>query len=88
MTDFDLGDAGWLTDGTLFDASYVRGAQATFRLGRVIPGWNEGLQLMKPGARFLFEIPPDLAYRARGKPPKIPGGATLVFMVELIELPE
>ncbi|MCZ6785679.1 MAG: FKBP-type peptidyl-prolyl cis-trans isomerase [Planctomycetota bacterium] len=79
--------AGWLTDGTLFDASYARGAAATFRLGEVIAGWNEGLQLMKPGARFLFEIPPDLAYGARGRP-KIPGGATLVFMVELIELPE
>lgn len=80
--------AGWLPDGELFDASFTRGQAATFRLGEVIQGWNEGLQLMKPGAVFRFVIPPDLAYGDRGSPPKIGPGATLVFYVQLIELPQ
>jgi peptidylprolyl isomerase len=75
--------AGWLTDGTLFDASYSRGEMTTFRLGEVIPGWNEGLQLMKEGAIYKFTIPGDLAYGPRGSPPTIPPNATLVFVVEL-----
>lgn len=79
--------AGWLPDGTLFDASYNSGQPATFRLGEVIGGWNEGLQLMKPGAKFRLVIPPDLAYGAAGSPPKIGPNATLVFHVHLIELP-
>lgn len=76
--------AGWLTDGKLFDTSYSRGEPATFRLGQVIPGWNEGLQLMKEGAVYVFVIPPDLAYKDQGMPPTIPPKATLVFQVELI----
>lgn len=76
--------AGWLTDGALFDASYSRGEPAEFRLGAVIQGWNEGLQLMKPGAKYKFVIPANLGYGERGSPPKIPGGSTLVFLVELI----
>ncbi|MBX3471965.1 MAG: FKBP-type peptidyl-prolyl cis-trans isomerase [Planctomycetes bacterium] len=75
--------AGWLTDGTLFDASFSRGEMATFRLGQVIPGWNEGLQLMKVGGVCRFTIPADQAYGARGSPPVIPPDATLVFLVEL-----
>ena len=78
--------AGWLRNGTPFDASYGRGFPATFRLGEVIPGWNEGLQSMKPGGVALLVIPPELGYGARGAPPKIPGGATLVFRVELLEV--
>lgn len=80
--------AGWLTDGTLFDASYSRGEMATFRLGEVIPGWNEGLQLMKEGAIYKFTIPGDLAYGPRGSPPTIPPNATLVFVVELSKVGE
>lgn len=80
--------AGWLTDGTLFDASYSRGEMATFRLGDVIPGWNEGLQLMKEGAIYKFTIPGDLAYGPRGSPPTIPPNATLVFVVELSKVGE
>lgn len=76
---------GTLTDGTVFDSSRERDGPATFMLGRVIPGWNEGLQLMRPGDRFEFTIPSDLGYGERGSPPKIPGGATLVFDVELIK---
>ncbi|MBI4882168.1 MAG: FKBP-type peptidyl-prolyl cis-trans isomerase [Planctomycetes bacterium] len=75
--------AGWLTDGTLFDSSFTRGEMATFTLGRVIAGWNEGLQLMKPGAVYRFVIPSDLAYGQRGAPPAIGPDATLVFHVEL-----
>lgn len=76
--------AGWLTDGTLFDSSFGRGAPAEFMLGRVIRGWNEGLQMMKPGAVYRFVIPPELAYGPQGSPPKIGPGATLIFYVQLL----
>ncbi|MBX3463825.1 MAG: FKBP-type peptidyl-prolyl cis-trans isomerase [Planctomycetes bacterium] len=75
---------GWLTDGTMFDSAHVRGTPSEFPLNRVVRGWTEGLQLMKPGAKFLFTVPPDLAYGARGKPPTIPANATLVFLIELV----
>ncbi len=77
---------GWLTDGTQFDASFARGFPASFQLGRVIPGWNEGLALMKPGGSYRFEIPSKLAYKERGAPPSIPANATLIFHVELIKI--
>ena len=77
---------GWLTDGTKFDSSHERGEPTQFGLDRVIRGWTEGLQLMKPGAKFLFQIPPDLGYGPRGQPPTIPANATLVFFVELVEV--
>jgi FKBP-type peptidyl-prolyl cis-trans isomerase len=73
------------SDGMQFDSSRDRGEPAEFRLGQVIEGWNEGLQLMTKGARFKFTIPSDLAYGAAGRPPKIPGGATLVFDIELLD---
>lgn len=77
---------GWLTDGAMFDSSHARGTPAEFPLNRVIPGWTEGVQLMKPGAKFLFSIPGKLAYGERGSPPKIPSNATLVFFVELLSV--
>lgn len=77
---------GWLADGKVFDSSRKRGDAASFVLGRVIPGWNEGLQLMTPGARYKFTIPPALGYGDRGAPPRIPGKATLIFEVELIDV--
>lgn len=75
---------GKLLSGDVFDSSVERGQPATFGLGQVIPGWTEGLQLMAPGAKYEFWIPSGLAYGDRGSPPKIPGGATLNFVVELI----
>ncbi len=78
--------SGWLTNGTAFDSSYKRGAPASFPLNRVIPGWTEGLQLMKEGGTAKFVIPPQLGYGARGAPPTIGPDATLVFQVELIKV--
>jgi len=74
---------GRLLDGTEFDSSYKRGQPATFPLNAVIKGWTEGLQLMKPGAKFTFWIPPELGYDMNARAP-IPPGALLVFDVELV----
>jgi FKBP-type peptidyl-prolyl cis-trans isomerase FkpA len=77
---------GTLLDGTVFDSSVERGKTISFPLDRVIKGWTEGLQLMKEGGKAKFVIPADLAYGDAGAPPKIPGGATLVFEVELFKV--
>ncbi len=74
---------GTLLDGTEFDSSYKRGEPANFRVDRVIPGWTEALQLMKPGGKLQLYVPPQLAYDTHSRPP-IPPGALLVFEVELI----
>ena len=74
---------GTLLDGTEFDSSYKRGEPATFPLARVIPGWTEGLQLMKPGAKYKLFVPPQLAYDMRPRP-GIPPGSMLIFEVELL----
>ena len=77
---------GTLTDGTVFDSSVDRGKTITFPLNRVIKGWTEGLQLLKEGGKVRLIIPADLAYGDAGAPPKIPGGATLQFEVELFKV--
>lgn len=77
---------GTLTDGTVFDSSVERGQPVSFPLNRVIRGWTEGVQLVKPGGKVKLVIPPELAYGDAGAPPKIPGGATLVFEVELFKV--
>ena len=75
---------GRLIDGTVFDSSFERGQTVTFGLTQVIPGWTEGLQLMKPGAKFKFIIPPELGYGEGGAGQMIGPNATLLFDVELI----
>ncbi len=74
---------GTLLDGTVFDSSRDRGQPAEFALNAVIPGWTEGLKLMKPGAKYMFYIPADLAYGDK-KMGTIPAGSTLIFEVDLI----
>ncbi len=77
---------GWHTDGRVFDSSVGRGKPVGFALGSVIPGWREGLQLMREGAICVFVVPPELAYGERGAPPAIGPNETLVFHVELLHL--
>jgi FKBP-type peptidyl-prolyl cis-trans isomerase FkpA len=77
--------AGRFIDGTEFDSSIARGAPATFPLGRLIRGWQEGVPLMAVGDRYEFAIPYTLAYGPAGRGP-IPGGATLLFTIELIAI--
>ena len=76
---------GTLVDGSEFDSSYKRGEPAQFPLGGVIRCWTEGVQKMKVGGKAKLVCPADIAYGDRGRP-GIPGGATLTFEVELIEV--
>ena len=78
---------GTLIDGTEFDSSYKRGEPISFPLNGVIPGWTEGLQLMKIGGKTKFFIPQELAYGERPNPNgPIPPFAALIFEVELIDI--
>jgi FKBP-type peptidyl-prolyl cis-trans isomerase len=77
---------GTLIDGSEFDSSYDGGQPATFPLDRVIRGWAEGLQLMRPGAKYRFYIPPELAYGEDGAGLKIEPNATLLFEIELLSV--
>ena len=76
---------GTLINGTEFDNSYTRGEPITFPLNRVIAGWTEGLQLMSVGSKYKLFIPHNLAYGLHDQGP-IPGGSTLVFEVELLDV--
>ncbi|AKT40883.1 FKBP-type peptidyl-prolyl cis-trans isomerase [Chondromyces crocatus] len=78
---------GTLTNGNKFDASRDRGPQGfSFKLGagQVIKGWDEGVAGMRVGGVRKLTIPPELGYGARGFPPVIPPGSTLLFEVELL----
>jgi FKBP-type peptidyl-prolyl cis-trans isomerase FklB len=77
---------GTLVDGTVFDSSVDSGQPATFPLNGVIPGWTEGVQLMKVGDKYRFYIPSELAYGANGVGNVIGPNATLIFDVELIDI--
>jgi FKBP-type peptidyl-prolyl cis-trans isomerase FkpA len=79
---------GTLVDGTEFDSSYKRNEPATFPLNRVIPCWTEGVQKMKVGGKSQLVCPATIAYGDAGSPPTIPGGATLVFEIELLDIPK
>ncbi|MDR0409276.1 MAG: FKBP-type peptidyl-prolyl cis-trans isomerase [Spirochaetaceae bacterium] len=78
---------GTLIDGKVFDSSFERGEPVEFPLGQVIPGWTEGIQLMSPGSRYKFYIPPELGY---GDQPVgnglIPANSVLIFDVELLDI--
>ncbi len=78
---------GFLPDGSMFDSSYTRDRPFEFMLGgaMVIPGWDEGVALMKVGGTHQLRVPPELAYGEVGFPPVIPPSATLLFEVTLLE---
>jgi FKBP-type peptidyl-prolyl cis-trans isomerase FkpA len=78
---------GTLRDGTVFDSSVDRGEPAEFPLNRVIPCWTEGVAMMKPGGKSRLVCPAEIAYGDRSTG-RIPGGATLIFEVELLEILE
>jgi len=79
---------GQLLDGTVFDSSYTRKQPIDFKLGigQVIPGWDEGIQLLKVGDKARFVIPSELAYGAQGAGGVIPPNAILIFDVELMDV--
>jgi FKBP-type peptidyl-prolyl cis-trans isomerase FkpA len=77
---------GTLIDGTEFDSSYKRNQPAQFPLNGVIRCWTEGVQKMKVGGKARLVCPSDIAYGDSGRPPLIPGGATLIFEIELLEV--
>jgi FKBP-type peptidyl-prolyl cis-trans isomerase FkpA len=77
---------GTLLDGTEFDSSYKRNEPATFPLKNVIPCWTNGVAMMKVGGKSKLVCPSEVAYGDQGHPPTIPGGSTLIFEVELLEI--
>jgi FKBP-type peptidyl-prolyl cis-trans isomerase len=77
---------GTFIDGRKFDSSRDRNEPATFPLGRLIKGWQEGVPMMRKGERWLFAIPADLGYGNRNRDP-IPNGSALLFDIELIDIP-
>ena len=74
--------SGWTTDGKLFDSSLERGTPFSFELGQVIPGFDEGVQLMVEGDKALLWIPEELAYQGKPGPP----AGMLVFEIELLRI--
>jgi FKBP-type peptidyl-prolyl cis-trans isomerase FkpA len=77
---------GTLIDGKEFDSSHKRGQPAEFPLNGVIKCWTEGLQKMKVGGKAKLVCPSSIAYGDQGRPPVIPGKATLVFDIELLDV--
>ena len=77
---------GTLIDGKEFDSSYKRGEPIAFPLGRVVPCWTQGMQKLKVGGKAKLTCPSATAYGERGIPGVIPGGATLMFEVELVSI--
>lgn len=79
---------GKLVNGREFDSSYTNGQPAKLPVNGVIPGFSEALKMMKPGAKWEVVIPPVLAYGDQGAGNTIPGGATLIFEIEMIKIGE
>jgi FKBP-type peptidyl-prolyl cis-trans isomerase FkpA len=77
---------GTFADGKEFDSSVKRGQPVEFPLGQVLPCWTEGVGMMKVGGKAKLVCPSEIAYGDMGRPPIIPGGATLVFEVELLDV--
>lgn len=77
---------GSLVDGTVFDSSVDRGQPTDFAPNQVIAGWTEAMPMMVEGDKWELYIPSDLAYGDRGSPPKIQGGDTLIFTIEIMEI--
>ena len=78
---------GKLENGTVFDSSYERGQPAAMPLKGLVQGWQEALQLMRPGDEWILYVPSDLGYGAEGAGGgEIPGGAARIFRIELIDV--
>jgi len=78
---------GKLIDGKVFDSSYERGQPAAMPLKGLVKGWQEALQMMRPGDQWILYVPPELGYGAEGAGGgQIPGGAALIFKIELIDV--
>jgi hypothetical protein len=75
---------GWISNGCMFDTSYINEGPVTFPLLNVIEGWQAAFTTMNEGGVRVIEIAPDLAYGATGRPPRIPPNATLIFRAELL----
>lgn len=77
---------GMLADGSVFDSSFEKNKPFNFKLGQgqVIKGWDEGFQYLRPGAKAVLIIPPELGYGAAGSGENIPPNSTLYFHVELL----
>jgi FKBP-type peptidyl-prolyl cis-trans isomerase FkpA len=78
---------GTLADGTEFDSSYKRNEPITFSLNGVIAGWQEGIPGLKVGGKRRLTVPAEMGYGRRGIPGTIPPDSTLIFEVELLDLP-
>ena len=77
---------GKLPNGKVFDSSVERGQPVEFQLNQVIPGWTEGLQLVKKGGKIQLVIPPSLGYGKQGAGASIPPNLTLIFDVEVLDV--
>jgi peptidylprolyl isomerase/FKBP-type peptidyl-prolyl cis-trans isomerase FklB len=77
---------GKLVSGEVFDSSYARGTPQVFAVGGLVDGWNEALQLMRPGDEWLLTVPPELGYGPEGAGGVIPGNAVLIFRMELLDV--
>ncbi|WP_250656220.1 FKBP-type peptidyl-prolyl cis-trans isomerase [Alkalimarinus coralli] len=79
---------GSFINGQVFDSSVTRNEPAEFALSEVIPGWTEALQMMKVGSKWRIAVPASIGYGEAGSPPVIPGGSTLVFEINLLDIVE